>query len=360
MQASSQTMHSKIIQIIEEKIYPVSYNNIFVIQTAFLGDVILSTPVVRGLRQIFPDANVDVLTIPVASIVFKHNPYVRQVIEFDKKSPFKKIFLFYRLIKQLRQHHYDLAISIQSSSTSSLLMALGKIPERVGFHFQKMVTIPVSHEKGLHIRDRYLKLLMPFSKEKLDNQTELFWTEKEERHAQQAFDLMPEKSSQAIGIAPGSVWQTKMWLKDYFIELIDRLADKNIAIFLIGGAMDKALCEEIRQKSKNSNVIDVAGELSVLESTALIQKLDLMVTNDSAPLHIANAVKTDVLAIFGPTVRRFGCYPYRERDKMLEIDLYCRPCAKHGGNRCPEKHFRCMREITPEMVYDSLITMIQF
>lgn len=336
-----------------------SYKNILVIQTAFLGDVILSTPVIRGLRKIFSEANIDVVTIPGTSIVFEFNPYVRQVIEFEKKSPIKKLFLFYRLIKKLRQNNYDLAISIQSSFTSSLLMALGKTPERVGFHFQKMVTIPVSHEKGLHIRDRYLSLLTPFSKEKFDNQTELFWTEKEERHAQQAFDVNPKKSSQAIGIAPGSVWQTKMWLKDYFIELLDRLADKNIAIFLIGGVSDKSLCEEIRQKSKNSNVIDVAGELSVLESAALIQKLDLMVTNDSAPLHIANAVKTDVLAIFGPTVRRFGCYPYRERDKMLEIDLCCRPCAKHGGNRCPEKHFRCMKEITPQTVYDTLITMIQ-
>ena len=336
-----------------------SYKNILIIQTAFLGDVILSTPVVRGLRKIFPDANIDVLTIPVASIIFQHNPHVRQAIEFDKKSPVKKLFSVQRLIKQLRRNHYDIAISIQSSLTSSLLMLLGKIPQRVGFHFQKMVTIPVSHEKGLHIRDRYLRLLTPFSKETFDNQTELFWTEKEQLRAQQVFDLKSNPSDRAIGIAPGSVWQTKMWLKDYYIALIDRLADAPIAIFLIGGAADKALCEEIKQRSGNKKVINVAGDLSILESAALIQKLDLMVTNDSAPLHIANAVKTDVLAIFGPTVRRFGCYPYRERDRLLEIDLYCRPCARHGGKRCPERHFRCMREITPQMVYDSLKAMIQ-
>ncbi|MCI0496173.1 glycosyltransferase family 9 protein, partial [candidate division KSB1 bacterium] len=152
---------------------------------------------------------------------------------------------------------------------------------------------------------------------------------------------------------------TKMWLKDYFIALIDRLKNKNLAIFLIGGAADKSLCEEIKQRSSNKKVITVAGYLSILESAALIQKLDLMVTNDSAPLHIANAVKTDVLAIFGPTVRRFGCYPYRDRDRLLEIDLYCRPCARHGGKRCPEGHFRCMKEITPQIVYDSIKAMIK-
>jgi len=93
----------------------------------------------------------------------------------------------------------------------------------------------------------------------------------------------------------------------------------------------------------------------VLESAALIATVDLMLTNDSAPLHIANAVQTDVFAIFGPTVRRFGCYPFREHDKMLEVDLYCRPCSKHGGRRCPEKHFRCMRDIQPAFVFEEIM-----
>jgi len=82
--------------------------------------------------------------------------------------------------------------------------------------------------------------------------------------------------------------------------------------------------------------------------------MDLVVCNDSAPLHMANAVKTDVFAFFGPTVQKFGCYPYRNGDKMLEVELDCRPCGKHGGNQCPLNHHRCMLDVKPEAVYEEI------
>jgi len=336
----------------------VGHEKILMIQTAFLGDVILSTPVVRALKKVFPDSRLDVLTIPATRSIFQHNPFVNKIIEFDKKPLVKKLGSFVGVLAALKTTNYDLAFSLQSSLTSSFLMMLAGISERVGFKFQKFLTIPVSHEKGLPIRERYLSLLRPFSNQKFDNQTELFWTEKEEQTATKFFTELAAKGQYVLGIAPGSVWQTKMWLPEYYVSLLKLLSQQgNIAVVLLGGGAEKQLCDDIIEAAQ-TNAVNVAGKLSVLESAALINKLDLMLTNDSAPMHIANAVKTDVIAIFGPTVKRFGCYPYRENDVMLEIDLYCRPCSKHGGKSCPEGHFRCMREIKPETVFEVIMSKL--
>ncbi len=329
------------------------YQKILVLQTAFLGDVILATPVVKALNQIFPNAQIDTLTIPETSIVFKYNPYVTERLIFDKRRPLKKIISFLGLIHLLRKNKYDLAVSIQSSITSALLMFVGKIPNRVGFSRQKLLTQPVTVKPGIHTRIRYLKLVKSFSNKNFDSQTKIYWTDSEESKVQNLVDSIGKNGYFLIGIAPGSVWYTKKWLQEYYIELLKLLANQKVKIFLIGGKEEKQLCEEIIRKSETS-AKNLAGCLTILESAALISKLNLMITNDSAPLHIANAVKTDVIAIFGPTVPVHGFFPFRDNDKIMEIDLYCRPCSKHGGTKCPEKHFRCMREIIPKMVFDEI------
>ncbi len=332
-----------------------SYKNILIIQTAFLGDVIMSTPLIRATKKTFPNAKIDILTIPQTAIVFKHNPHINEVLHFDKRKLWKKLISFFKVVSQIRARKYDLAISIQSSMTSSLLMVLGGISNRTGFARQKLVTLPVTHKRGYHVRIRYLKLLKYFSTEKFYDQSELFWTPNETLKANQLIYSCRQKRGFVLGVAPGSVWATKQWPKHYYIELLRLLKNEDVQIVLFGGKDERELCAEIARKSE-SNALNMTGKLNVLESAALVERVDLMLTNDSAPLHIANAVKTDVFAFFGPTVRRFGCYPYRATDRIFEIDLYCRPCRKHGSHRCPEKHFRCMLEITPERVYQQIMT----
>ena len=335
------------------------YNKkILVTQTAFLGDVILSTPVVREINKIFRYSQIDVLTRPDTQIVFKYNPYVNKTLVFDKKGKRKKLASFIELVKLFREIEYDLAISIQSSFTSAMLMVLGKIPNRVGFDMQKFLTIPIPYDNNLHTREKALSLLKPFFNEEFDSQTQLFWSQREDEKAQRIFDIISSQSNYVVGIAPGSVWQTKRWLKEYYISLARMLTHENFSLVFIGGKTERELCHEIIAKSR-AHAFNLAGDLNVLESAALIDRLDLMITNDSAPLHIANAVKTDVLAIFGPTVKEFGFYPFRENDRMLEIPLYCRPCGKHGGRYCPERHYKCMRLVTPEMVFDAVNSMIE-
>ncbi len=326
--------------------------NILALQTAFLGDVILSTPLIRGLNRIFPDAAIDILTTPETRIVFEHNPYIREILVFDKKRSFKKFASFTQLVMEIRKRNYDLGISIQSSVTSALLLYLSGIPQRLGFSRQKFLTLTVPHTPGLHKIQKILRLLEPLSSLTMDIQTELYWTEREEQKSVNISSSLALAREPLIGMAPGSIWFTKRWPREYFIKLCEMLIQKGNRIVLIGGNDDQTLCEAIANRT---GAISVAGTLSVLESAALIQKLDLLITNDSAPLHIANAVQTDLIAIFGPTVKELGFYPFRAHDRIMEVDLPCRPCGTHGGKTCPRGHHQCMKLIGPEMVFNAVM-----
>ena len=329
---------------------------ILILQTAFLGDVILSTPFIRAVRRVFPEAAADILVIPENKPLFRADPDVNGVLTFDKRRRMFKWLAFCRLVLIIRRTGYGLAFSLQRSVTSSLIMAMGGIPGRVGLSGQRLLTRTVKPEKGLHMRDRYLALLRPFTAEAFDRDTALHWTDAEEKTAD-GLAGNGDDGARKVGIAPGAKWATKRWPMEYYIELIKNLVSSGAEIFLVGGREDRSRCDAIIRGS-GAAAVNACGRLSILESAALIHRLDLLVSNDSAPLHIADAVGTPVFAIFGPTVRRFGCFPYRGHDRLFEIDLECRPCSKHGGRRCPRGHFRCMRDIPPERVLRAVLGFI--
>lgn len=324
---------------------------ILVIQTAFLGDAILTTPLLRALKDIYPDSQTDILCLPQTKPVFENNKYIDGFIIFDKRNRFKKFASFLKCVKNIRKEKYDLGISIQSSFTSSLLMKLGNIETKHGFSRQKMLDISVNHAeiKGAHKIDKILRLLRPFSGKNFDMQTELIFSASDEKTVNGLIGDVESFHGKIIAIAPGSVWFTKKWPKEYFTELVRSLTADKYKVFIVGGPEDSSLGYEI---VSGTDAVNLAGKLSLLQSAALISKCDLIVTNDSAPLHIANAVKTDVIAIFGPTVRNLGFYPYRKSDILIELEMECRPCGKHGGDKCPLGHHNCMKNITPKMVLE--------
>ncbi len=326
------------------------YTKILLIQTAFIGDAILTSPLIRAVRRHFPQAEIDVISNVGTVALFAQNPNINRVFPFIKKPFFAKIYHFLRLLLLLRREKYECAISVQSYMTSANLMFLAGIPRRIGFKRQKLLTDPIVHGGLMHRTEYYLSLMKAFTQEKFDRQTELFWPDAEEKQAQKFIAPMREKGEFLLGMAPGSVWFTKRWLQEYFIELIDCLHAENVRIVLFGGPGETTLCAEIQKQATNKNLINIAGKYSITGSAAIIAKLDLMLVNDSAPLHIANAVKTDAVAIFGPTVRRYGFYPLRQHDTLLERDLSCRPCRHNGGPACPEGHFKCMRDLKPRIV----------
>lgn len=334
------------------------FNRILLIQTAFLGDAILTTPLIRAVKELYPSADLDVLIIPQSQLIFKHNPHIHKILLFDKRKSVKRILSFYQLLRQIKNTKYDLGISAQLAYSSSLLMYLGGIPNRLGFPRQKLTSMTIDLPKGIPVVKRYLKLMEALTDRRYSHQTELIWDDKTQTETSAIIGDYLISNSKVIAIAPGSVWATKRWLPEYFAQLIKLLDEYQIKAVLFGGREDLDLCNSIAAMSK-VKPLNFAGKLSLLGSAALIKQLPLLISNDSAPLHIANAVQTDVIAIFGPTVTSFGFAPFRVNDRVLEVDLPCRPCGKHGSNRCPLKHFHCMNRLTPDIVLKSTLEVLE-
>lgn len=326
--------------------------NILIVQTAFIGDVILITPLIRAIAELYPKAKIDVMVVSEAVILLKNNPYVKEIIIDEKR---KNIILStLQLIKRIKSKHYDLAISPHSSFRTHLILYLSKIPERIGFNrgsAKWMLTKRIEHPVGPHKIVKNLGLLKLLSDREFDLQTELFPSEKDKQKAEELLKTLSGKT--LIAIAPGSIWKTKCWELNSYISLCRKLLDSGYGIVLIGGESDKFLCEEIENAipEDNANLINLAGVTNLLESAAVIKNCSLMICNDSGAMHIANAMQTRVFGFFGPTVQRFGYYPYRQGDRVFEVDLECRPCGSHGSKKCPQKHHNCMQKIEVEPVF---------
>ncbi len=332
---------------------------ILVVQTAFIGDLVMSTPIFPALRKIFPDSQIDVLVIPSSAIILKHNPYISNILTFDKKKNiFRKISEIIRLISHLYKNKYDIGIALQYSLTTAFLMLFGGVKKRIGNSHFWSATNRVAVPKGLHIRQRTMQYLKPFSEEEYSDETEIFLDKVEIELAEHITSTARSNNQKIIVIAPGSVRFTKMWSASKFEKLAKKLAENSYKVFLIGSKAESSICDKITNGVNNNNLVNLCGKLNLLESAALIKMSDLLVCNDSAPLHLGNAVKTRVFAIFGPTVKQFGCYPYRPDDKLIEVDLDCRPCSHSGGKRCPLGHHNCMNLINEDYVFDLIVNSI--
>ncbi|MEO8209109.1 MAG: glycosyltransferase family 9 protein [bacterium] len=338
------------------------FKNILVIQTAFLGDVILTLPLVRIFKKNFPDSKIDFLCIPKTSELLTNNPYVNEVIVYDKKNSGIKGFT--NLIKSLRNKNYDLLISPHRSFRTSLISYLSSSKKTISFdksslNFLYDITVP--YIDNIHEIQRNQKLLEPIGIiENEITRPELFPGEKDITRIDRLFsenNIFPHEK--LVSIAPGSVWFTKRFPKEKFIKLCDSLESTGVKIFLIGGNDDQYLSGYILKNSLNKNIINVTGNLSILESAELIRRSSLLITNDSAPLHIANAFETNVIAIFGATIPAFGFYPFGRNDIVFETNgLSCRPCSIHGGNECPIGTFVCMMNIKEEKISERAIKML--
>ena len=326
------------------------YKKILVIQTAFLGDVILITPLIRAVRQLFPSAQIDALVLPQTSSILQNNPYLTEILHFDKRKD--KWKSFFNTIKTIRKNKYDLAISPHSSTTTAYLMLLGGIKERLGFnrwHAAKYLTLKVPHLQGVHKIKKNLHLLSVFSDQEFEMDTELYTEDQSVKKYQQELQKFTGNRKPVIALAPGSVWYTKRWPEEKYIELTKLLRQSGYNLIFVGGPDEREICTKIINKA-GIEAKNYAGEASPLDSAALLKYCDMLICNDSGAMHIANAVKTDVIAFFGPTVRDIGYFPFRENDIVMELNMECRPCGSHGGNACPLEHHNCMKNISAQSV----------
>ncbi|MCD4819157.1 MAG: lipopolysaccharide heptosyltransferase II [Candidatus Cloacimonetes bacterium] len=325
---------------------------ILVVHTAFIGDVILITPLIKHLKLLFPDYFIDILVIPQTASILKNNPNIENILIFDKKK--NKLKSFFSTLLNLRKNKYDLCFLPHSSFTTALLVFLAGIKIRIGFDrwlAAKFLIIKIPFS-GKHRIEKNLNLLNVYDNKKRELQTELFPSKSDIKKSEKLLSKL-DNGKVKIAMAPGSVWKTKCWSEENYKSLAEELVEDGFSVILIGSPAEKELCGRILP---DKNAINLAGETTILESAAILKKCDLLVCNDSGSLHLANGMKTDVFAIFGPTVQDIGYYPFRENDYVFETKLECRPCGSHGAMECPLKHHLCMKNITPEMVLEKIIS----
>jgi heptosyltransferase-2 len=314
---------------------------ILVIQTAFLGDVILATPVFSELKRLFPEAKIDALVKAGNESLLESHLSLNEVLVFSKKDGKWKSLI--ALIRSIRKRKYDVVINLHRFGSSGIITVLSGANETRGFAknpFSIFFTNRFSHEigDGTHEVERNLSLIHDIGAAKRVRPS-LFPTPED-------FSVVKSYQEDAYAVvAPASVWFTKQLPKEQWIKLINHLNSK---VYLIGGPTDEQLCNEIVERLPKSDVVNLAGKLTLMQSAALISSAQRTYVNDSGPLHIASAMNAPVTAFFCSTVPEFGFGPLSDDAKIIQIQekLECRPCGLHGHAACPKGHFKCGSEIS--------------
>jgi lipopolysaccharide heptosyltransferase II len=325
-----------------------------VIQTAFIGDVVLATGIVEKLHISFPDAQIDFLVRKGNEGLLVNHPYLHEVLIWDKKSG--KLKNLWKLSGQIRKRKYDKVINVQRFAATGLLTAFSGARETIGFDknpFSFLFTTKIKHvisdiHHAIHEIDRNNELIRAFTGDRV-MKPRLYPSASDETAVQSL------KKQPYITVSPASVWFTKQYPKDKWISFINQVP-ANYTIYLLGAPGDASLAEEIRGAARAGAVINLCGKLSFLQSAALMKEAAMNYVNDSAPMHFASAVNAPVTAVYCSTLPSFGFGPLSDKSFIAEIQqpLSCRPCGLHGRPACPLGHFKCAYEIKDEQLLQNL------
>jgi heptosyltransferase-2 len=324
---------------------------IAVIQTAFPGDVILASPVFEVLKTREPGCLTTAVVRPESASILENNPHVDNILIYDKYGADKGISGIFRIASRLKSH--DKAIIIQRHFRSGLIPFMARIPVRIGFDnsvARLFFTSRIIYDCQKHEVLRCLDLVGENDPD-ARFRPRIFIDRQSSRQADELLHQNGIKYDFAV-VAPGSVWPTKRYAN--YPALIDLIHDKlDLPVVLVGGLADKDLAA-LLTRSVAHMPVDLCGQTDLMQSAAIISRARLVFCNDSAPAHMAAALGTPVVAIFGPTVPAFGFSPYSENSAVVDIGhLECRPCSSHGTKKCPRGHFKCMRELSPEIVLET-------
>ena len=330
----------------------INFQSFLIIQTAFIGDVILATALIEKLRKSYPNASIDFLLRKGNETLLIGNPNVREVIIWDKKKG--KIKNLLKLTAYVRSKKYDCVVNAHRFASSGLITAFSGSKLKAGFDknpWSFLFTHCVKHdlESNLHETDRNQKLI-EFITDKNRELPRLY-------PSHQDFEKVTVfQTGRYVCIAPTSVWITKQFPAKQWIEFLNAIQNKIDKVYLLGAPGDRAICEVIRTQSNNKNVVNLSGQFSFLESAALMKGALMNFVNDSAPMHIASAMNAPVTAIFCSTVPSFGFGPLSDNSNIVHTieSLACRPCGLHGYKKCPQEHFKCATTITTETLQNCL------
>jgi heptosyltransferase-2 len=336
-------------------------DKILFIQTAFPGDAILALPAIQKLKETNPDSSIDVLCIPETQEIFNASPSISDIIVIDKRGVHKTIVSTYKFIKKVKQNNYSKIYSSHRSLRTALIVFLLKVNESYGFDNSSL----------MHI----YKYLVPYdiSKHEVQRNLDLVGF----NYDNEAWKFIPEINSDAtireniktflsqnklkndfIAVAPGSVWNTKIYPIEYYKEIVKDLINKKYRIVLIGGKKDEEICSDLASGFED-NAIVAAGNFTIVESVELLRHSKLLISNDSAPTHMGMSANIKVLTIYCSTAPEFGFYPYNNKSIYISYsDLKCKPCGIHGHDVCPIKSFDCGMKLLPHQIISKVEEML--
>jgi len=332
---------------------------ILVIRLSSLGDVLLTTPVLRLLREHCPAAQIDFLTKVDYQDLLCANPCVDRLLLFEPRQGFQQT------LRTLRQTCYDVIVDLHRTWRSCLLLH-GLVARRkltytkhtvrrallvhLGWNtLQAMTPVPELYAAPL----RRLGITAPLPP--LEMHLTAASREAMRTYLRQAF---PERAAcPLLAVAPGARWPTKRWPVERFAAVAQEMAQAQRAVVvLLGGAEDVSLAQELSRRLRVP-VLDSTGQLSLRHTAALLEQCRLLLSNDSGLMHMATALRVPVVAIFGPTVQEFGFYPFRACAQVVSAEVACRPCSTKGSTRCPRRHHHCMQQVTVAQVCAAAHTM---
>jgi heptosyltransferase-2 len=322
-----------------------SPKSFLIIQTAFIGDVVLATALIEKLRQNFPAASIDFLLRKGNEELLQNHPYVRNLLVWIKKQD--KIENLIRIIRQVRRNKYDYVINLHRFTSSGLITIFSGAKVKIGFDknpLSFLFTEKVRHEikPGTHEVDRNQKLIEAITDARAAK-PKLYPSLADENSV-----INLKAVGEYICIAPTSVWFTKQWASEKWVQLLDLLSQKGITVYLLGANSDRIFCDNLISACKNRNVVNLCGKLTLLQSAALMANAKMNYVNDSAPMHLASAMNAPTTAIYCSTTPEFGFGPLADISNVIETKekLSCRPCGLHGFKTCPEGHFKCANTIS--------------
>ena len=327
---------------------------ILVIQTAFIGDVILATSLLEKLHTSLPQAKIDFLVRKGNESLVSNHPFINELIVWNKQE--SKYRSLYQLQKKIRASKYDAVINTQRFGATGMLTAFSGAPIRSGFKknpFSFGFTNSADHEigNGTHEVERNQKLI-EFLTDSEYARPKLYPSELDSQK------VAEYKNLPYITLSPSSVWFTKQYPMNKWVELINELP-RNLNVFLLGGPGDKELNDRLIEQCNLNAPQNLAGKLSLLQSASLMKDAKMNYVNDSGPLHLCSAMNAPVTAIFCSTVPEFGFTPLSDVKHVVQINkkLNCRPCGLHGLKACPEGHFNCAQEIETKQLLNTLKTI---
>ena len=327
---------------------------ILIIQTAFIGDVVLDTSLIENLHAAFPGATIDFLVRKGNEDLLAEHPLLRNVLIWNKKE--KKIRHLLKMLFAIRKEKYDKVINVQRYAATGFLTAFSGAKEKIGFDknpLSKFFTKRIKHIFGgasnMHEIERNHQLISHLAKEPV-KRPKLYPSQADELFIQEYI------SKPFITISPASVWFTKQYPPLKWASFINMLP-ANLEIILLGGPGDRSLCEALIQMTISKSPLNLCGELSFLQSAALMKHARMNYVNDSAPMHFASAMNAPVAVVYCSTIPAFGYGPLSDVKFIIERKepLYCRPCGLHGHDACPQSHFKCALDIRDEQLLQPLI-----